>query len=60
MLEERIDALTAERAPNPIRDAIERMTLEEIQHLTALYETDGADAFAAALIGHMQNAETEH
>mgnify|MGYP005853423887 CR=1 FL=1 len=58
VLEERIDHLVAERAPNAVRDAIERMTLGEIKRLTGLYESGGADAFAAALVRHL-NASPE-
>ncbi|MCA1775436.1 MAG: hypothetical protein LC676_07460 [Loktanella sp.] len=56
VLEERIDALTAEHAPNPVRDLAARLPLEELGRLTSLYESAGPLAFAIALMEHL-NAE---
>ncbi|MCA1775816.1 MAG: hypothetical protein LC676_09465 [Loktanella sp.] len=57
VLQERVDRLTAARAPNPIRDAAQRLPIEEIQRVINLYETDGPLAFATALMEHLNHAE---
>jgi hypothetical protein len=41
MLEERVDRLIAQHAPDPIGTAIETMALADIQRLTALHGTHG-------------------
>ena len=56
MLEERIDRLTEDHAPNPVRDLAARLPLEELTRLTSLYESAGPLAFALALMEYL-NAE---
>jgi len=48
MLEERLDRLIAQHAPDPIGTAIETMALADIQRLTALHDSHGPAEMLAA------------